>query len=339
MNAAYYSKKEDVDLVELEIPKLKKGEALVKVKYTGICGSDLHVYHGAHPTAKFPVVPGHEFVGELVELADDTATNIMLGELVVAQPFSSCGVCEACITGNDNVCQNVRLLGIHCNGSFAEYVTVQAKKMYGIPQGIDLKLAALVEPLAVAVHDVRRSELKVGQTAVIIGGGPIGLFIATVAELAGAKVYISEVNDFRLNFAKEMGYETLNPMDEDFDKQVAQATKGKGFDVVFEVSGSKSGIESMTRLAKISGTVMIVGMTGDKYPVDTMAIFLKQIKLMGVRIHSQEAFAAAVDILINGKLNEQLNSLITRTYKLKDIKNAYEFIHTNTDYFKILLEV
>jgi len=339
MKAAYYAQKQNIELVDLDLPKPKKDEALIRVKYAGICGSDLHVYHGAHPTAKFPVIPGHEFVGELVELGEDAVTDIKPGEIVVAQPFSSCGVCEACISGNDNVCRDLKLLGAHKDGCFAEYVTVQAKKMYRIPGGVDLKLAALTEPLAVAVHDVRNSGLKVGQTALIIGGGPIGIFIAMVAQLAGAQVYISEVSEFRLEFAKKMGYETLNPMNEDFKDEIAKITKGKGFDVVYEVSGSKAGIASTTELVKVSGTILIVGMAGEKYPVDTMAVFLKQLNLQGVRIHSQEAFSAAVDILANGKLNNQLERLISKTYKLNDVKSAYEYVLSNTDYFKILLEV
>lgn len=339
MKTAYYPKKHEIDYVDLDTPRPKKGEALIKVKYAGMCGSDLHVYHGAHPTAKFPVIPGHEFVGELVELGEDACTDIKPGEIVVAQPFSSCGVCEACITGNDNVCQSLKLLGAHMNGCFAEYVTIPARKMYRVPQGLDLKLAALAEPLAVAVHDVRRSGLKVGQSTLIIGGGPIGIFIAIVAQLAGAQVYISEVSDFRLDFAKDMGFKTLNPTAAEFDRQVADITKGKGFDVVFEVSGSKAGIASMTKLVKISGTVMVVGMASDKYPVDTTSVFLKQVKLLGVRIHSQEAFAAAVDILADGKLNEQLNRLISKTYALKDVREAYEYVLSSSDYFKVLLEV
>jgi 2-desacetyl-2-hydroxyethyl bacteriochlorophyllide A dehydrogenase len=339
MKAAYYTNKEQLELVELETPKIGFGEALVKVKYTGICGSDIHVFHGAHPTAKFPVVPGHEFVGELVELNDTSVNDIKIGDTVVAQPFFSCGVCEPCITGNDNVCQELKLLGAHCNGSFAEYVKVPAKKMYRIPKDVDFKLAALAEPLAVAVHDVRRSQLKVGQKALVIGGGPIGLFIAMVARLVGAEVYISEVNEFRLNYAKDMGFKTLNPKDEDFDQQVKTITNGKYFDVVFEVSGSKAGAASMTKLAKISGMVVIVGMAGDNYPVDLMSVFTKQLKLQGVRIHTQEAFAAAVDILVSGELNDQLYKLISKTFALEDIKAAFEYIHTNTDHFKILLEV
>ena len=339
MKAAYYAKKQSIELADLDLPKIKKGEALIKVRYAGICGSDLHVYHGAHPTAKFPVIPGHEFVGELVELGEDACSDIKPGEIVVAQPFASCGVCEACITGNDNVCKELKLLGAHADGCFAEYVTVQAKKMYRIPKGVDLKLAALTEPLAVAVHDIRRSGLKVGQTALIIGGGPIGIFIAMVAQLAGAQVYISEVNEFRLDFAKKMGYGTLNPMDQGFHQNVAEITKGKGFDVVYEVSGSKAGMASTTELVKVSGTILVVGMATDKYPVDTMAVFMKQLNLQGVRIHSQEAFAAAVDILASGKLNSQLTQLISKTYQLDDVKSAYDYVLANTDYFKILLEV
>ncbi|HWQ80350.1 MAG TPA: alcohol dehydrogenase catalytic domain-containing protein [Anaerovoracaceae bacterium] len=339
MKAAYYPEKNAIDYVDLAAPRPKKGEALIKVKYAGICGSDLHVYHGAHPTAQFPVIPGHEFVGALAELGEDACTDIKPGEIVVAQPFSSCGVCEACITGNDNVCRSLSLLGIHRNGCFAEYVAVPAKKMYRLPAGTDLQLAALAEPLAVAVHDVRRSGLKVGQNALIIGGGPIGLFIALVAQMAGAQVFISEVSEFRLEFARKMGFQTLNPTDQDFDRQVEEITKGKGFDVVFEVSGSKQGIAAMTGLAKIAGTVMVVGMASDKHPVDTMSIFLKQLTLSGVRIHSQEAFASAVDILIGGRLNDKLNLLISKTYALKDVKEAYDYVLSGSDYFKVLLEV
>ena len=225
------------------------------------------------------------------------------------------------------------------DGCFAEYVTIPAKKMYRVPAGMDLKLAALAEPLAVAVHDVRKSGLKVGQTALIIGGGPIGIFIAIVAQLAGAQVFISEVSDFRFDFANKMGFKALNPLNSDFDRQIDEITKGKGFDVVFEVSGSRSGIASMTQLVKISGTVMVVGMASDKHPVDTTSVFLKQVNLQGVRIHSQEAFAAAVDLLKDGKLNGQLNHLISKVYPLDHVKEAYDFVQKNSDYFKVLLKM
>lgn len=339
MKAACYLKRNDLQIIDLDRPEIGCGEALIKVKYAGICGSDLHVYQGQHPTARFPIVPGHEFVGELIKLGESTTSEIKPGENVVVQPFFSCGLCEPCITGNDNVCTELKLLGAHCNGCFAEYVKVPAKKMCRIPNGTDLKLAALAEPLAVAVHDVRRSQLKVGQKALVIGGGPIGLLIAMVARMTGAEIYISEVNSFRINFAKDLGFDVINPAESDFQMQVDKATNGKNFDVVFEVSGSKAGIASMTKLAKVSGMIMIVGMASDSYPVDLMTIFSKQLKLQGVRIHSQEAFCVAVDILVDGRLNDQLSKLITRIYNLNDIKKVYNYIESDKEHFKILLEV
>jgi 2-desacetyl-2-hydroxyethyl bacteriochlorophyllide A dehydrogenase len=339
MKAAYYPEKKALEYIELETPKPGKREALIKVKYAGLCGSDLHVYHGAHATAKFPMIPGHELVGHLAELGEDADTDVSLGEIVVAQPFSACGVCEACITGNSNVCRSLKVLGIHRNGCFADYVTVPAERVYRLPADVDLKTAALAEPLAVAIHDVRISGLKVGQKALIIGGGPIGLFIAVIAQMNGAEVHISEIDDFRLAFALKMGFCVLNPTDPAFDGKVAEITNGKGFDVVFEVSGSRPGIASMTKYAKISGTAMVVGMGLEYPPVDTAAIAFKQLNLLGVRLHSQAAFAAAVDILAGGALNGKLNPLISKTFPLKDVKEAYAYALAHTDYVKILLEV
>ncbi len=339
MKATYYPEKNQVQLIESEMPIPKLGEALIQVFYAGICGSDIHVLKGLHPTAKFPVIPGHEFVGRLVEINDPNRNDLIVGDTVVAQPFFSCGVCEPCTSGSDNVCGQLSLLGIHQNGCFAEYVTVASKKIYKVPAGVDLKLAALTEPIAVAVHDVRRSGLSVGQRAVIIGGGPIGMLLALIARHSGAEIIISEVNEFRLNFAASLGFKTLNPTNENFDKQVKEITKGKGFDVVFEASGSKAGIATMTKLAKIRGTVMVVGMAADKYPVDTMAVFLKELDIRGVRVHAQSAFAGALDIIASGQLDQEFHQIISKTYDLADVEEAFKFVTTESDFFKVLVKV
>ncbi|MDR1043245.1 MAG: alcohol dehydrogenase catalytic domain-containing protein [Clostridiales Family XIII bacterium] len=339
MLAAQYRKAHDLICTDLPMPEPAPGEALIRVLYGGICGSDMHVYAGKHPTAVFPVVPGHEFVGELVSVNGAMKTGIELGGLVVAQPYTSCGACEACVSGNDNVCVELRLLGAHRNGCFAEYVTVSANKVYSIPDTIDPKLAVLAEPLAVAVHDVRRSGLKVGQRVLIIGGGVIGLFIAMVAELAGGVVTIAEISEFRRAFAEGLGFVTLDPLDPNYAEDAKNAAQGGGFDVVFEVSGSKSGIRSMTDLVKISGTVMIVGMSGEAFPVDTTSLFLKQADMRGVRIHSQASFAAAVDLLMGGNLNDKLVKMVSGIYPIARIGEAYEYMGGHSDFFKLLLKI
>ena len=142
MKAAVIDQKNSIHLNEIAVPEIREGEALIRVRYCGICGSDLHVLHGQHPTAKFPVVPGHEFVGELVEAKGMGADKFQPGDMVVAQPFFSCGNCEPCAQGNDNVCRDLHFMGTRVNGGFAEYVKVLTRKMYRLSKGMDLRLAA-----------------------------------------------------------------------------------------------------------------------------------------------------------------------------------------------------
>jgi len=340
MKAAVIEEKNSIHLKEVEMPVLKDGEALIKVKYCGICGSDIHVLKGEHATAKFPVIPGHEFVGELVDIKGSGSERYEIGDYVVAQPFFSCGNCEPCAKGEDNVCADLHFMGAHTNGGFAEYVKVLTRKMYKIPKDMDLKLAALTEPVAVAVHDVRRSGLQVGETALIIGGGPIGMLIAMVARHAGAKlVVISEISDYRRKAAEELGFVTVNPIDTGFDAKISELTEGKGFDVCFEVSGSRPGITTAVAKAKITGTVMVIGMTKEPYPVDLSAVFAKELKLQGVRIHSQYSFIGAVELLKDGAINEEFQSMISKVFSLDDVEEAFAFSQVPGDYFKVLVEM
>lgn len=340
MKAAVIEEKNQIHLKEVDRPQLKEGEALIKVKYCGICGSDIHVLKGEHPTATFPVIPGHEFVGELVEIKGEGREDFEVGDYVVAQPFFSCGNCEPCAKGRDNVCQHLCFMGAHTDGGFAEYVKVAVRKMYKIPKDMDLRLAALTEPVAVAVHDVRRSNLKAGETALIIGGGPIGMLIAMVARYAGARrTVISEISDFRRDVAKKFGFDTVNPLDADFDEQIRTMTDGKGFDVCFEVSGSKPGVKTAVEKAKIAGTVMMIGMTSEPYPVDLSAVFAKELNIQGVRIHSQYNFIGAVELLKSGALNEEFQAMISKVFRIDEVEDAFAFAQVPGDYFKILVEM
>lgn len=340
MKAAVIDAKDSIHLKEVDMPVLENGEALIKVKYCGICGSDIHVLRGAHPTAKFPVIPGHEFVGELVDIKGSGSDRYKIGDYVVAQPFFSCGNCEPCAKGEDNVCADLHFMGAHCNGGFAEYVKVATRKMYKIPEDMDLKLAALTEPIAVAVHDVRRSGLQVGESALIIGGGPIGMLIAMVARHVGANhIVISEISDYRRKVAEELGFKTVNPIDADFDAQVDALTEGKGFDVCFEVSGSKPGITTAVAKAKITGTVVVVGMTKEPYPIDLSTVFARELKLKGVRIHNQYSFIGAVELLKDGALNDEFIGLVSKTFSLEDVEEAFAFAQVPGDYFKVLVEM
>lgn len=339
MRAAYFLKPNQIEVTEAQIPELQEGEALVKVSYAGICGSDVHVYHGQHSTAVYPVIPGHEFSGTLVEAKGKLRDSLKPGDPVVVQPTWTCGLCEACITGHDNVCQHLNILGIHRDGGFAEYVRVPVRKVYRLPENVSLKMGALTEPLAVAVHDVRVSQIAAGQKALIIGGGPIGILIGLVAQYSGAEVYISEINEFRLQFMKELGLHVLNAADEALDDKIREITSGKGFDVVYEVSGSKAGQQMMTSACKIRGTIVAIGMGGTVAPVNLGEVIAKEQKITGVRIHSQVNYEGAIDLLKSGCLNEKLEKIISSVFSLEEFDKAMKFQIEDQKHFKVLIKV
>ncbi len=340
MRAAVIREANLLELAEVPVPKLKPGEALVRVKYCGICGSDLHVLHGQHPTARFPVVPGHEFVGEIVATHGEGRDVPAKGETVVAQPFFSCGHCQPCAKGRDNVCRNLCFIGAHTDGAFAQYVKVALRKTYRLPDSVDPRLAALAEPLAVAVHDVRRSRLQVGETALVIGGGAIGLLIAIVARRAGAgRVVVSEPSAWRRKFAESLGFTAVDPLSQDFDARLGAAGEGLGFDTVFEASGSRPGVAACTRYAKISGRIMIIGMTREPYPVDLSAVFAKELVLEGVRIHAQYHFIGALELLKSGVLDAELSPLISEVFPFEKVTDAFAMAESGGDFLKILVKM
>ncbi|MFA6873736.1 MAG: zinc-binding dehydrogenase, partial [Bacteroidaceae bacterium] len=291
-------------------------------------------------TATFPLIPGHEFVGELVEIKGAGEAFFKVGETVVAQEVISCGYCSACAKGESNACQHLKIIGIHTDGGFAEYVKVPASKLVKVPDGMDLDLAAMIEPLAVAVHDVRTSGLKAGETVLVVGGGPIGMLVAITAKATGAKkIVISEVNPFRSEFARKLGFDTVNPMDADFDKQLKALAGEEGFDVCFEVAGVRSAITTCVDYAKNTGTIMIIAITREPYPVDTGKIFAKELTLKGVRIHNFYNFKGAVDLLGDKQVAEEVRSLISKQFSIDDIVEAFEYAEHGKDSFKVVVNV
>ncbi len=339
MKAAYFMAPNELAVKETAMPQLKDGEALIRVEYAGICGSDVHVFCGQHGTATYPRIPGHEFSGTLVEARGVIRDQLKPGDPVVVQPVWSCGFCEACITGHDNVCQSLHILGIHKDGGFAQYVKVPAEKVYRLPQQISLKLGALTEPLAVAVHDVRTSGIRAGQKALIIGGGPIGILIGLVAQYSGAEVYISEINAFRIKFMEAMGFCVLDGTDPCGLDRINEITDGRGFDVVYEVSGSRAGQQMMTSACKIRGTIMAIGMGGTTAPVHMGELIAREQRLEGVRIHSQVNYEGALRLLEKEWFRDKLEKIITRTFPLEEFEQAMEYQIRDPYHFKVLIRM
>jgi 2-desacetyl-2-hydroxyethyl bacteriochlorophyllide A dehydrogenase len=340
MKAALLREKNKLELTDVKIPEIGAGEALVRVAYSGICGSDIHIWRGHHPTATYPRIPGHEFSGVLEKFVGTPRDGLKTGDPVVVQPFWSCGLCEPCIRGMDNVCRELKVIGFHEDGSFAEYIRVPLKKIYRLPGNVDLRLGAITEPLSVAVHDVRRSGLMCGEKALITGGGPIGMLVALVAQHAGAAdVYISEINEYRLEFAKKLGIKTINPLKTDLKEETLRITRGKGFDVVYEASGSKPCISAVTDVVKSGGTILMIGMSSELHPLNLSAMFAKELTVKGVRLHAQQNFEGAIALLESGKLNEKLNMIIDNEFSLDDFVKAMNFQVEDPNHFKVMIKI
>jgi len=327
-----------VEYTDVPDPRIKDDEALIRVACSGICGTDVHVFQGHHPAGIPPVIMGHEFSGTIVEVAAENKKGLKEGDRVVVQPYLSCGICELCIAGRENCCADLKIFGIHVDGCFSQFVKAPLQRVYSLPESIDLKTASLIEPLAVAYHDVRSSGFAVGNSTLVIGGGPIGLLIAAVARTAGAsEILVTELNPHRKALLSDLGFEVHDPTQCDITREIRKRTAGMGYDKVFEVSGTKSGTDLMIEGVKTGGTCVIVGIPTDKYPMDTATIFKREITIRGVRIHSQIHFRGAIQLASNPEIQQILQKLITREFPLPRLGDAINLSLTSSEISKIVI--
>ncbi|BFM13257.1 alcohol dehydrogenase catalytic domain-containing protein [Simiduia litorea] len=311
------------------------GEVRLNVGYVGICGTDMHIYHGVMDARVAPPkVIGHEMSGTVMALGAGV-TNVAVGDNVVVRPLDYCGACPACDAGHSHVCHKLKFMGIDSPGAFQSSWTVKARTLHKLPEGMSLKQGALIEPLAVATHDVSRARLKAGEKAVVIGGGPIGQLVALAAKSVGADVMISEVNDVRRQFAKDNGMATVNPITEDIDAVVKAWTNDKGADVVFEVSGVKAAIETMTKIASVRGRIVMVAIHSQKPEVDLFQFFWKELELLGARVYEHADFEQAIALVAQGKVD--LDKFISSVTELNNIGTAFASMDNNPAGMKALV--
>ncbi len=336
MKAAEYIKAGEIVCHEIALPPLKPDEVRIKVAYCGICGTDLHIFKG-HMDArvKAPQAVGHEISGVVAE-SGSNVTQFKAGQKVTVRPLDNCGTCNTCKAGFTHICEKLRFLGIETAGGFAQYWTVPARLVHHLPENMPLKLAALVEPLAVACHDVRRSELKPGDKVVVSGGGPIGMLIALVAKHAGAEVTISEINPTRLELARKLGFEAVDPRSVDIVAKVRAETGGSGADVVFEVSGSEAGAKLITELARPRGTMVVVAIFAKPVPVDLHKFFWKELRMVGARVYEAVDYEQAIRLTAEGVL--ELEPLISRVFPLEGLQTAFEYLTSAPDAMKVLIQ-
>ena len=300
MKSIIYNGAGEVVSEEKAVPAPGAGEVLIKVAYAGICGSDMFIYQGTHPRAQAPLVMGHEFSG-VIEAGHPTLAK---GTPVTVYPLLSCGQCEPCKNGTPHVCNTLKLIGIDCDGGMAEYVKVPADKVVEIPAGLNLKLGAFIEPVAVGVHAVRRSGYKPGDTAVVYGAGPIGLCVAACLSYFGAsRVLVIEANPYRLEIARKLGFTPIDAAHDDILAQVKAHTGGLCADYAFDCAAHPSVQNTLMDVIKVRGTAVVVGSYKKPPEVDLLKVEFKELTLIGIRVYERRDFDIAARILASGTID------------------------------------
>jgi (R,R)-butanediol dehydrogenase / meso-butanediol dehydrogenase / diacetyl reductase len=335
--AAFYERDETIRVGETEAQAPGPGEVQVEIAYGGICGTDLHIFHGKMDWRVAPAqIMGHEVSG-VVSAVGEGVETVAVGQRVTVMPLKPCNNCPACAAGHGHICMNLKFLGIDTQGGFQSYWTVPDYAILPLPESISLKRAALVEPLAVACHDVRLGGVRAGEHVVVLGGGPIGMLVGLVAQGEGASVLVSEINPVRVAIGASLGLDVVNPRDVDLLALVTERTGGAGADVVFEVTAAASGAEMMTKLPRTRGRIVIVGMFNDPPKVDLFRVLWRELQLQGARVYEREDFEKAIAIAASDAL--PLDDLISEVVPLDQLKAGLDKLGQGGDVMKVLIDV
>ena len=348
MKAALWHGLKDIRVENIEEPKVKPGYVKIKVAYCGICGSDLHEYLAGpifipvdqpHPVSKdkAPIVMGHEFSGEVVEVGEGV-TNVKVGDRVCIEPIYNCGTCPSCKKGHYNVCEKLGFVGLSGGyGGFAEYSVVPSHMVHKIPDNMTLEQAALVEPTAVAVHAVRQSGLKLGDTVAVFGAGPIGLLVIQSARAAGAsKIIAVEVSPERQAFAKKVGVDVVvNPLEVNAVEAIKSHTNGLGVDVAFEVAGIEPTINMAVQSVKTEGNVVNISIWEKPANIHLNQFILSEKRMTSI-IAYRNIFPEVIQLIANGQI--KASELVTKRISLDEIvTEGFEVLTKNKNQIKILV--
>jgi (R,R)-butanediol dehydrogenase / meso-butanediol dehydrogenase / diacetyl reductase len=334
MRASVYEGARRFATIRAPVPTPAPEEALLRVRRVGICGTDLHIYQG-HLDHRVPRggVIGHETLAEVVTAPADS--GFVEQDRVVVEPLSVCGDCRACRMDASYLCYRLRVLGVELPGGMQEYWAVPAARLLRVPDVLDDDRAALIEPLAVAVHDVRRAGVTAGDRVLVVGGGPIGALVAMVCRDRGADVVTTEVNRFRLDLLKRLGLETAGP-DTDVRTLVRDWTDGAGVDVAFEVTGSASAMRTVTDVVRVWGTVSIVGIHAEPVPIDLYGMFARELTMHGSRLYTRADWEEALRLAAAGAVT--LAPLVSRRIPLEELGAAMEATLGGAPVMKVLVD-
>ncbi len=324
---------------EIPVPEPGPDQVLVKIKKIGVCGSDIHVYHGTHPYTSYPVTQGHEVSGQVVKTGA-YVTDIKEGQKVTIEPQVFCGRCYPCLHGKYNLCEKLKVMGFQTTGTASEYFAVDASKVTPLPEGMTYSEGAMIEPLAVTVHAAKRFPDLKGAKVVVLGCGPIGiLLIQSLKALGAAKVLATDISDMRLELAKSLGADyTVNTAKEDYAEALVRAFGPDKADVAYDCAGSDITMDQAIQNARKGSTIILVAVFGKRASVDLAKLNDSELDLNTSMMYRHEDYVDAIRFVSEGKI--QLKPLMSARFAFTDYLKAYEYIDANREkVMKVLIDV
>jgi len=326
-----------VSFIDAPMPTPKEGEVLLKMLYGGICGSDLGTYRGTFAYVSYPRIPGHEFSAEIVEVGKNDR-GLKPGMVVTANPYFNCGKCYSCKRGILNACVSNQTLGAQRDGAFSKYICLPIERIYD-GKGLSAKALALVEPYCISYHGVSRAQIKPGERVLIVGAGTIGILAMIAAKKFGAKVYVADVAEGKLEYARQFGAEgtILNDSPEAFAKRVSDITNGDGFDVAVEAVGLPSTFQGCIDSCAFGGRVVLIGVGKQNLDFNFTLIQKKELHVLGSRNALKQDFMDAIDYFKSGAFD--FEKIISAFFKFEDAPKAFETFDKNAGkMLKVVIE-
>lgn len=327
-----------VQVIDTAKPTPKKGEALLKILYGGICGSDLGTYRGTFAYADYPRIPGHEFSAEIVEI-EENDLGLKPGMVVTANPYMNCTTCYSCERELVNCCEHNETLGCQRDGAFSEYFTLPIERLYD-GKGLSPKVLAVIEPFCISYHGVSRGNVQAGQKVLVIGSGTIGTLAAVAAKAKGAEVYIADVAAKKVAYSVEtfgLAGGIVNEGDESFLAKCMEITNNHGFDVTIEAVGLPSTFQNCIDAVAFGGNVVLIGVGKKNLDFNFTLIQKKELNIYGSRNALKKDFLELIDLVKSGAVD--LEKIITNEYSVDDAAQAFDdFDKHGADMLKVVIK-
>jgi L-iditol 2-dehydrogenase len=318
-----------IEIRDIEVPTPGEGEVLLRIQRIGVCGSDIHVFHGKHPYTPYPVVQGHEF-SATIEALGPGVEGLVPGQKVTSQPQITCGVCAPCKRGDYHICDSLKVEGFQAPGCAQELWVTKAARIIPLPDTFTFEQGALIEPVAVAVHATSRAGDLNGRRVAVLGAGPIGNLVAQVAQAAGAKVLVTDVSEYRLDIARQCGLQhTSNPAVESLKEAKTRVFGADGFDVALECVGVEPTITAAIESIEKGGTLVVVGVFGEKPRVDMGLVQDRELNIHGTLMYQKQDYERAVALVTSGQVCTE--PLISKHFPMDAYLEAYRFIDQARD--------